>query len=123
MIRIVLAEDAAVFRMGLRQMLEADGRFDVVGEAGDGMEAVAQAMQLCPDVVVMDLRMPRMDGIAAARIIHDGLPAIRVVILTEADSVAVRARAMAAGCAGYCLKSDDLATLPDALAGWACNVN
>ncbi len=116
MIRIVLAEDAVVFRLGLRQLLEADGRFAVVGEAGDGADAVAQSLALQPDLVLMDLRLPALDGIAAARQICAGLPATRVVILTEADSAALRAQARAAGCAAYYLTSDDIATLPDRLA-------
>jgi two-component system, NarL family, response regulator LiaR len=116
MIRTVLAEDAAVFRMGMRQLLEADGRFAVVGEAEDGADAVEQAVALRPDLVVMDVRMPRLDGISAARLIRDQLAATRVVILTETDSAALRAKAKAAGCAAYYLKSEDIFALPDRLA-------
>ncbi len=115
MIRTLLVDDAAVFRTGLRRLLEADGRFIVVGEAEDGVEAVAMATRLTPDLVVMDIRMPGLDGISAAREIRDGVPGAAVVILTECDSPAARADARAAGCAGYVLKRDDISVLPDRL--------
>ncbi len=107
--------------MGLRRLLEADGRFIIVGEAEDGLEAVALATRLMPDVVVMDLRMPGLDGISAAREIRDGVPGAAVVILTEWDSPAARAGARAAGCAGYVLKSDDILVLPDRLISSVCS--
>ncbi len=119
MIRTLLAENAEVFRAGLRQLLEADGRFVIAGEAEDGLEAVAMATRLTPDLVVMDVRMPGLDGISAAREIHDGVPGAAVVILTELDSRAARAGARAAGCAGYVLKADDISALPDRLSSLA----
>ena len=116
MIRTLLAEDAPAFRVGLRQLLEADGRFAVVGEAEDGLEAISQAVLLQPDLVVMDVRMPRLDGVSAAHEVHRRAPDATVVILTELDSAALRAGARAAGCAAYILKSEDLRILPDRLA-------
>ncbi len=115
MIRTLIAEDAEVFRTGLRQLLEADGRFVVAGEAEDGLEAVAMATRLTPDLVVMDIRMPGLDGISAARQIRDVVPGAAVVILTEWDSAATRAGARAAGCVDYLLKSEDVVALPDRL--------
>jgi len=104
MIRVLLADDSAAFRRGLRVLLEADGRFQVVAEAGDGYEAVREAERTAPDLVLMDIRMPGQNGLAAARAVRERLPATRVVILTEVDGW--RFRAEAAGCSGYLLKSD-----------------
>ncbi len=115
MIRTLLAEDAEVFRTGLRQLLEADGRFMIAGEAEDGLQAVAMAARLAPDLVGMDIRMPGLDGISAAREIREGVPGAAVVILTEWDSPAARDSARAAGCAGYVLKCEDVVALPDRL--------
>ena len=107
MIRVLLADDSAAFRRGLRALLEADGRFEVVAEAADGDEAVREAERTQPDLVLMDIRMPRRDGLAAARVLRERLPATQVVILTEYDDPDYRTAAEAMGCSGYLLKRGD----------------
>jgi DNA-binding NarL/FixJ family response regulator len=116
MIRTLLAEDSPAFRTGLRQLLEADGRFAVVGEAGNGEDAVQAATRLHPNLVVLDVRMPCLDGITAAQQIHSRLPDSALVILSEIEDSALRVRAKAAGCSAYLLKRDDLCALPARLA-------
>jgi len=115
MIRVLLADDSAVFRRGLCRLLEADWRFEVVAEATDGYEAVREAERTRPDLVLMDIRMPGQDGLAAARMLRERLPATRVVILTEYDSPGYRQEAEAVGCSGYLLKSGDLEGLVESL--------
>jgi DNA-binding NarL/FixJ family response regulator len=103
-IRILLVDDHSVVREGLRMFLRRDPELDVVGEAANGAEAVEMARALRPDVVLMDLVMPVMDGIAATAALRDELPATEVVALTsviESESVV---SAMKAGAIGYLLK-------------------
>jgi two-component system, NarL family, response regulator LiaR len=103
-IRILLVDDHSVVREGLRMFLRRDPELDVVGEAANGAEAIEMARALRPDVVLMDLVMPVMDGIAATDAIRDELPSTEVVALTsviESESVV---RAMKAGAIGYLLK-------------------
>ncbi len=92
-----------MLREGLRRTLEEEG-FDVVGEAGDGEEALRLAGKLRPDVVLMDVTMPVLDGVEATRQIHEHLPEIPVVILTMHADREVLARAIRAGAAGYLVK-------------------
>mgnify|MGYP001594657475 FL=1 len=104
MVRILVADDHTMFREGLRDMLERQSDFDVVGEAADGLETVRMARELCPDIVLMDIHMPLLDGIAASRRISDVCPKSRVIILTmdhEDDTVF---EAIRAGAQGYVLK-------------------
>jgi DNA-binding NarL/FixJ family response regulator len=108
-IRVVLADDHPVVREGLRGMLTAEPDIEVVGEAASGPEAVALAERLHPDVVLMDLRMPGGDGVAATR----QLAGITVVVLTTYDSDADILRAVEAGAAGYLLKDTPRAVLAD----------
>jgi len=82
-----------------------------VAEAGDGYAAVREAERTRPDLVLMDIRMPGQDGLAAARTVRERLPATRVVILTEVDGRRYRAEAEAMGCSGYLLKSSEPAAL------------
>jgi len=104
-IRILLADDHAVLRAGLRSLLEREPDMEVVGEAGDGHEAVRQARELLPDVVVMDLTMPGMDGMEATREISRlGLPS-KVLALTMHDDEQYLYRVIEAGGVGYILKS------------------
>lgn len=103
-IRLLLVDDHPVVREGLRGMLSGQPDFAVVGEAGDGAEGVALAGQLQPDVVLMDLRMPGLDGVGAIRaIVEQGLSA-RLLVLTTYDSDADIVRAIEAGATGYLLK-------------------
>jgi DNA-binding NarL/FixJ family response regulator len=103
-IRIVIADDHNVVRQGLRMVLALDPDMDVVGEAADGAEVLTLVRQLHPDVVVMDLAMPDVDGITATAVIRAELPDTEVVALTSAlDDTSVR-RAIQAGVIGYLLK-------------------
>src|SRR5919202_1996177 len=103
-VRILIAEDHEVVRQGLRTFLELDPELDVVGEAGDGREAVRQAHRLRPDVVLMDLVMPELDGIAATQLIRRELPDTEVVALTSVLEDACVVGAVRAGAIGYLLK-------------------
>ena len=103
-IRILLADDQPLVRTGLRTILEDAGGFDVVGEAGDGIEAVAKVATLGPDVVLMDVRMPRLDGIAATRQIRAAPDSPRVVVLTTFDLDEYVYAGLRAGASGFLLK-------------------
>ncbi len=104
-IDVLLAEDQALLRDGFRAIVDADPDMQVVGEAGDGAEAVSIARRQRPDVVVMDVRMPVMDGITATRHITDAQLPCRVLILTTFDEDELVAGALRAGAAGFLLKS------------------
>ena len=101
MIRVLIADDQALFREGLRKVLEANG-FDVVGEASDGEEAVQLASENAPDVVLMDLRMPGLDGVGASRRITQLPRAPRVLALTTFDDDASVFDALRAGASAIC---------------------
>jgi DNA-binding NarL/FixJ family response regulator len=102
--RVMIADDQTLFRSGLARLLEVDDRVTVVGEAPDGLEAVKLALALKPDVVLMDIKMPNLDGIEATRRIVSANPKIRVLMLTtfEADNHVIQA--LKAGASGYVLK-------------------
>jgi DNA-binding NarL/FixJ family response regulator len=103
-VRTLIADDQTLFRVGLARLLEEDPRVDIVGQAGDGVEAVKLAGSLKPDVVLMDLKMPNLDGIEATRQIVAAYPAVKVLLLTtfEADNHVIQA--LKAGASGYILK-------------------
>ncbi len=103
-IRILIADDHPVVRSGLESMLAKQPDFEVVGEAEDGMEAVRLAKELSPDVILMDLRMPEMDGAAVTGKISKDHPETRVLVLTTYDTDADILRAVEAGATGYLLK-------------------
>lgn len=103
-IRVLLADDHAVLRAGLRALLSAEPDMEVVGEAGDGAEAVTLAAQLLPDVVVMDISMPVKDGLAATAEITAGLPETRVLVLTMHAEEQYLLKVLEAGGSGYVLK-------------------
>src|SRR3989304_1273555 len=110
-IRIIIADDHAVVRQGLRMFLGLGGDFEVIGEAANGAEAVDLARRLQPDVVLMDLLMPVMDGITAIRDIRREMPAAEVIALTSGLEDAWVVGAVKAGAIGYLLKdtqSDEL---------------
>ncbi len=110
-IRVLLAEDHNVVREGLRLLLNAQPDMRVVGEATTGREAVELARATCPDVAVLDVTMPVLDGLQAASLIHADCPQVQVVILTMHENDAYFFRAVQAGAAGYLLKkaaSEDL---------------
>jgi len=102
-LRILIADDHALFRDGLRSLLEAHGQ-EVVGEARDGREAVALTWKLKPEVVLMDLTMPNMDGLEATKRLSAELPEVKVLILTAADDDAKLFEAIRSGARGYLLK-------------------
>lgn len=104
--RILIADDHTLFRDSLRSLIEAHG-FEVVGEARDGQEACDLARRLAPDIVLMDLSMPGVDGLAATRQISAELPAVKVVVLTASDDDAMLFEAIKAGAQGYLLKNLD----------------
>jgi DNA-binding NarL/FixJ family response regulator len=102
--RVLLVDDQTLFRMGLARLLAEDGRVEIIGEAADGAEAVIQAAKLKPDVVLMDLKMPNLDGIEATRQIIEANPDVRVLILTTFETDNHVIQALKAGAAGYVLK-------------------
>jgi len=104
-IRILLADDHVVVRQGTRQLLEREQDFEIVGEAGDGEEVVQLALKLKPDVVIMDVAMPKLSGIEATKQIKAVLPAITVLVLTGYDYDEYIFSMLEAGAAGYLLKS------------------
>lgn len=111
-IKLLLVDDQGIIREGLRNLLNAQGDLQVVGEAGNGQEAVKQAIALQPDVILMDVRMPIMDGVAATGEISRKLPSTKVLVLTTFDDDDYIARAMQQGAKGYLLKdtpSDEIA--------------
>lgn len=103
-LRILLADDHALFRDGVKSLLQA-WRLEVVGEASDGVQAVERALALRPDLVLMDIQMPRMDGIAATVRIKDELPETKIVMLTMSDDEHDLFEAIRAGADGYLLKN------------------
>lgn len=119
--RILLVEDHTILREGLRNLLSAAPQFEVVGEAGDGLEAIAQTRRLQPDLVIMDLSMPKMTGLEALREITRLYPKTRVLALTMHNSEEHLRDALRAGASGYALKSvshsELLAAVRSVLAG------
>jgi DNA-binding NarL/FixJ family response regulator len=116
---ILIADDQAVVRRGVRALLEAQHGWEVVAEAADGREAVAKAKQHRPDLVILDVAMPELNGLEATRQIRKLLPEVRVLMLTMHDEEEVIQSTLAAGAAGYVLKSDaeqDLVSAVKALA-------
>jgi DNA-binding NarL/FixJ family response regulator len=104
MTSVLIADDQALVRVGLRKMLEAEPETTVVGETGDGEDAVSQARRLRPDVVLMDIRMPVLDGIEATRRIVRDRPATRVLMLTTFGLDSYVYDALRAGASGFMLK-------------------
>jgi DNA-binding NarL/FixJ family response regulator len=103
--RILLVEDHTLLREGLRSLLSANPQFEVVGEAGDGLEAIAQARRLMPDLVIMDLSMPKMTGLEALREIARQHPGMKTLALTMHNSEEHLRDALRAGATGYVLKT------------------
>ena len=106
-INIVLADDHVLVRKGIKSMLESDTEIKVIGEAGNGKEALDVARQLKPDILVLDIRMPEMTGLEAASQLSDYAPETRAVILSMHDSEEYVVQALQAGAYGYLLKDTD----------------
>lgn len=115
MIRVLIADDHSILREGMRLILSADPSFNVVGEATNGEDAVTRAQQLLPDVVLMDVHMPGMNGIEATRRIRTTLPQVRVMILTVSDKDEDLFGAIRAGAKGYLLKNSEASQVLDAI--------
>nr|WP_290228563.1 response regulator transcription factor [Trichocoleus desertorum] len=112
MIRVLLVDDQSILRQGLKALLELEPDLDIVGDASNGQVAIQQVEALQPDVVLMDVRMPVMDGVAATRSICQRFPTIKVLVLTTFDDDEYIAEAMRVGAIGYLLKdtpSEELA--------------
>jgi DNA-binding NarL/FixJ family response regulator len=103
--RILLADDQALFREGLRLLLSTQPDFEVVGEASNGVEALQLAAALRPQIVLMDMRMPVLDGVEATRQLHATQPECRVIVLTTFDDDELVFAGLAAGAVGYLLKA------------------
>jgi DNA-binding NarL/FixJ family response regulator len=114
-IRVLIADDQELLRAGFRKLLDAEDDITVAGEAADGLEAVARATQLAPDVVLMDIRMPRMDGLEATRRLT-GSTGIKVLILTTYDLDEYVFEALRAGASGFLLKDSPPDTLISGIA-------
>ena len=114
-ITVLLADDFKIVRDGLRLALEGEEDIDLVGEAKDGLEAVELTQRLRPDVVLMDISMPLLDGLEATRIILNTLPLTKVIILSAHGDDAYVERATELGAAGYLLKQSSTGHLADAV--------
>ncbi len=114
-IRVVISDAHDLFRRGLKMVLEAEDDIEVVAEAADGQEAVARTEELAPDVVLMDVRMPRMGGIEATRLIRQLFPTTRIIVLTVSDEEDDLYGAVKAGANGYLLKEVSIEEVADAV--------
>jgi NarL family two-component system response regulator YdfI len=110
-IRLLIADDHLIVRQGLRLILETEPGFELIGEANDGAEAVQLATKLQPDLILMDLRMPRVDGISAIKQLREEQPQIAIVILTTFNEDELMREGLRAGARGYLLKDTDRTTL------------
>ena len=110
-LRVLVADDHALYRRGLVMELDDAEDLEVVAEAADGQEAVEEALSLAPDVVLMDVRMPGMDGIEATRRILESAPTVRVLMLSVSDDTDDLVEAVKAGAAGYLLKETSISDI------------
>lgn len=114
-IKVLLADDHAMIREGTKRILEESGSIEVIGEASDGSEAIRQAIAMHPDVVLMDIAMPKLDGVKATEEIKEKLPSTAVLILSAYDDDAYLFPVLKAGAAGYLLKNCRGSELVDAV--------
>ncbi|MBI2237190.1 MAG: response regulator transcription factor [Actinobacteria bacterium] len=119
-LRVMVVDDHALFRRGLQMVLEQEPDLELVGEASDGAEAIDRAQALMPDVILMDIRMPKRSGIEAAGRIKDMLPHVKILMLTISDEEADLYEAIKAGASGYLLKEIPIEEVADAIRSvWA----
>ncbi len=116
-IRILVADDHTLFRRGVASFLAAESDFEVIGEAANGLQALELARMLTPDLILMDLAMPVMDGLEATRQIRAQIPRVKIVILTASDQDRSLFEAIKAGAQGYLLKKIDPQALFDTVRG------
>jgi len=114
-IRVLIVDDHTLFRSGIKLLLQRQEGFEVVGEAGDGLEGIKRAKQLNPDVVLLDLHMPGVSGREAVKTINEEVPGTRVVMLTVSEDAEDLVDCLRAGAAGYLLKNIETEFLVDAL--------
>jgi DNA-binding NarL/FixJ family response regulator len=114
-IRVLVVDDHALFRRGLQMVLEQEPDIEVVGEASDGGEAVQQAADTLPDIVLMDVRMPKRGGIDACTSIHETVPSAKIIMLTISDEEADLYEAIKAGAMGYLLKEISIEEVASAI--------
>jgi|SRR5262245_24203386 two-component system NarL family response regulator len=114
-VRVLICDDHALFRRGLVMVLESEDGIDVVAEAEDGLQAVAKAQEFVPDVVLMDVRMPKLSGIQATRAIADVVPAAKILMLTVSDEEDDLYEAVKAGATGYLLKEISIEEVANAI--------
>jgi DNA-binding NarL/FixJ family response regulator len=114
-IRVLICDDHALFRRGLIMVLESEEGIEVVAEAEDGLDAVSKAEEVAPDVVLMDVRMPRLSGIEATRAIADAVPTARILMLTVSDEEEDLYEAVKAGATGYLLKEISIEEVANAI--------
>ena len=114
-IRVLVVDDHALFRRGLQMVLEQEPDVTVVGEAGDGGQAVQMAVQTTPDIVLMDVRMPKHSGIDACSAIKDAVPSAKIIMLTISDEEADLYEAIKAGAMGYLLKEISIEEVASAI--------
>jgi len=121
--RILVAEDHEIFRKGLRSLLESHPQFEICGEAANGKEAVDEAKRLLPDIIIMDISMPIMNGLEATKVILKESSTARIVVLSQHDSSHMLNAAIVAGASAYVTKSqvarDLLAALQNVMSGLA----
>ncbi len=118
--RILIVDDHEALRAGVRSVLEARA-FEVCGEAADGQEALAKALQLRPDLVILDITMPVLDGFSAAREIHKRLPGVGILLLSMHESASMVNVAKSSGARGYVAKSEGIARILKAVDAIAHN--
>jgi two-component system NarL family response regulator len=114
-IRVLVVDDHALFRRGLQMVLEQEDDIEVVGEAGDGSEALEKAVDTMPDIVLMDVRMPKRGGIDACTAIKDAVPSAKIIMLTISDEEGDLYDAIKAGASGYLLKEISIEEVASAI--------
>ncbi len=114
-IRVLLVDDHTLFRSGIKSLLQRNEDFEVVDEAGDGLEGIKRARSLKPDVVLLDLHMPGISGLEAVKVLSEEMPQVRVLMLTVSEDAQDLMEALRGGASGYLLKNIQTDTLVDAI--------